>query len=96
MGAGQILDAMGLAAPHVEEASKLDIEPAQIPRHQMAELIAMEPLQFSQAAIRPHVARISTTGVAGTHATVIIGEHGLAICARKHVKSAKVNSSRRK
>ena len=96
MGAGQVLDAMGLAAPHVVEAPKLDIEPAQIPRHQMAELIAMDPLQALQSAIRPHVARITTTGAAGTHATVIIGGHGLAICARKHVKSAKVKSSRRK
>ena len=40
------------------------------------------------------IAKMTTTGAAGTHATVIIGEHGLAICVRKHVKSAKVNSSR--
>ena len=43
---------MGHAAPHVAEAPKLDIEPAQIPRQRMAELIVMDRLQSLQAAIR--------------------------------------------
>ena len=52
MGAGQALEAMESAMPHVVEASKLDIEPAQIPRQRMAEMIAPDPLQSLQAAIR--------------------------------------------
>ena len=52
MGAGQALEAMESAMPHVVEASKLDIEPAQIPRQRMAEMIALDPLQSLQAAIR--------------------------------------------
>ena len=52
MGAGQALEATEFAAPHVVEAPKLDIEPAQILRRPMAEMIAMDPLQRLQAAIR--------------------------------------------
>ena len=52
MGVGQVSEAMGHAAPHVEEASKLDIEPARIPHQRMAEMIVMDPLQRLQAAIR--------------------------------------------
>ena len=43
---------MGHAAPHVAEAQKLDIEPAQIPRQRMVGLIVMDPLRSLQAAIR--------------------------------------------
>ena len=43
---------MGHAAPHVAEAPKLDIEPAQIPRQRMVGLIVMDPLRSLQAAIR--------------------------------------------
>ena len=53
MGAGQTLEAMEFAVPHVVEAPKLDIEAAQIPRQTMAEVIALDPLQGLQAAIRP-------------------------------------------
>ena len=53
MGAGQTLETMEFAVPHVVEAPKLDIEAAQIPRQTMAEVIALDPLQGLQAAIRP-------------------------------------------
>lgn len=52
MGVGQVSEAMGHAAPHVAEASKLDIEPARIPQERMAEIIVMDPLHRLQAAIR--------------------------------------------
>ena len=52
MGAGQALEATEVAAPHVVEAIKPDIEPVQILRRPMAEMIAMDPLQRLQAAIR--------------------------------------------
>ena len=52
MGAGQTLETMEFAVPHVVEATKLDIEPAQILCLHMAEILAMDPLHSLQAAIR--------------------------------------------
>ena len=52
MGAGQALEATAFAVSHVVEAPKLDIEAAQIPYQRMAEMIALDPLQSLQAAIR--------------------------------------------
>ena len=52
MGAGQAMEAMGFAVPHVVEAPKLDIEAVQIPRQRTAVMIALDPLQSLQAAIQ--------------------------------------------